>query len=831
MKVSLNWIKEFTKVDLPVDELVAKIGAQLGAVEEVIDNGRMYHGIIVAKVMSCEDHPNADKLHVCKIDDGGVAKTVERDENGYVQVVCGAPNVREGLMVAWLPPGVVVPATIDKDPFLLEARELRGVVSYGMLASAAELAISDDHSGILELNPDDAKPGADFVAAFKLDDYIIDIENKMFTHRPDCFGILGVAREIAGITNQKFTSPKWYQQPEFPAVHSGLELTVKNELPKLVPRFMVVPMRVTSNGPSPAWLQTYLARVGLRPINTIVDITNYVMMLTGQPLHAYDYDKVKALSDGAAQLTVRYPKKGEKIKLLSGKEIVPRPEAIMIATDKTVIGVGGVMGGADTEVDENTKSIILECASFDMYSIRRTSMEHGLFTDAVTRFNKGQSSLQNDRVLAFAASLIVQLTDGTVAGKVQDKKVALPTPSPIIVTADFINNRLGLNLKAKAMATLLHNVEFEAYTSGEELTIAPPFWRTDIEIKEDVVEEVGRLYGFDKLPVKLPTRTIRPTHRNTVYDLKAKIRDVLSRFGANEVLTYSFVHGDLLQKTGQPADQAYELSNALSPDLQYFRMSLMPSLLDKVHANIKAGTDEFAIFEINKAHTKAHAADSDENVPKELPMLGFVYSASDKADHPAGAAYYQAVKYLTDLLVTFGIRPAFGPLPAKQEFPITQPYDPKRSAYVTDANSGQFLGIIGEFKLSVARNLKLPRYTAGFEIGLEDLMEASLPQRPYVPLPRFPSVQQDITLKVSAKHDYQTVMDCLLNALVRLRPDDTFPRLTPVSIYQPDGANAKNISFRLKIAAYNRTLKTEEVNSLLDKLAAQAGQEFGAERL
>jgi phenylalanyl-tRNA synthetase beta chain len=414
MKVSVNWIKQFTKVELPIDDLVATIGAQLGAVEEVVDLGAKYQGVLVAKVVSCEKHPNADKLSLCWIDDGGAAQNVDRNKSGHVQVVCGAPNVKAGLTVAWLPPGATVPSTYDNDPFVLEARELRGVVSNGMLASSKELAISDYHEGIVELDIE-AVPGTNFAELYELNDYIIDIENKMFTHRPDCFGILGVAREIAGITGQKFESPDWYKTPldRIKPGKNQLKLEVKNDITDLVPRFMAVAMTDVGHGNSPLIIQTYLSRVGIRPINNVVDVTNYLMILTGQPTHAYDYDK---LNDG--KLETRLSRKGDRLDLLNGKSITFEDNStILITSNDMPIGIGGVMGGAETEVNAATKNIVIECANFDMYSIRRASMRHGLFTDAVTRFNKGQSLLQNEIVLEEAVATMQYVAGAHVASE------------------------------------------------------------------------------------------------------------------------------------------------------------------------------------------------------------------------------------------------------------------------------------------------------------------------------------------------------------------------------------------------------------------------------
>ena len=620
MKISLNTIRSFNKrygcaddiAAIGVDQLVDKIGAQLGAVEEVVEFGKKYEGIIVAKVVACNDHPDADKLHVCKIDDGGRAKDVPRDDNGFVEVVCGAPNVAEGLLVAWLPPGLTVPETVDKEPFVLEAREIRGVLSNGMLASAKELALSDNHDGILEIDGEVA-PGTYFDEAFDLkNDTVLDIENKMFTHRPDCFGFIGIARELAGIQGMPYKSPDWYvPDPKLPGIEGDeLTLTIKNELPELVPRFSAITMSNISVGPSPVWLQVELAKIGQKSINNIVDYSNWFMLETGQPIHIYDYDKVKARSgDSGATIVVRNPKPGETIKLLNGKTITPRPEAMMVATDKELICLGGAMGGADTEVDKDTKNIIIEAANWDMYNIRRTAMEHGIFTDAVTRFTKGQSPLQNPAVLAKIVAEIRQFAQGKIASPLLDDhyldEATLSRNSlhlPVTVSADFVNARLGLKLSVDDMKTLLENVECQVAVKGEELTITAPFWRTDIELREDVVEEIGRLYGFDKLPLILPKRDLSATDKNSLLELKARVRKRLSAAGANEVLTYSFVHGNLLDKVGQDKAQAYQLSNALSPDLQYYRLSLTPSLLERVNPNIRAGYGTFALFEIGKTH-------------------------------------------------------------------------------------------------------------------------------------------------------------------------------------------------------------------------------------
>lgn len=827
-----------------VAELVEKIGAQLGAVEETIDFGSKYESVIVSRVVSCVDHENSDHLHVCKIDDAGVAQDVERDENGFVQVVCGAPNVREGLLVAWLPPGSTVPETADTDdPFVLSARPLRGVVSNGMLASAKELGIGESHEGILEITTD-VQPGTSFAEAFNLvGDTIIDIENKMFTHRPDCFGLLGVAREIEGIQHRPYKSPEWYRlSPTFPAIETDeLKLEVRNELPALVPRFMAVTMRDVTVVDSPLWLQIFLTKMGVRPINNIVDYTNFFMLETGQPLHAYDYDKVRAQDTNAdhATLVVRHPQQEEKITLLNGKEITPRDEAIMIATSDKLIGVGGVMGGTDTEVDDNTKNIILECATFDMYSIRRTSMAHGLFTDAVTRNNKGQSPLQNAAVLAKIIDELRMFNGAKVASDVIDDNHLDATTrqrgslyAPVKVSAEFINVRLGLQLSTQEMVLLLSNVEFTVIVEGDDLIVTAPFWRTDIEIPEDIVEEVGRLYGFDHLPVVLPSRPIVPAKQDALLSFKATVRDILSRAGANEVLTYSFVHSNLLKKAGQDPDVAFQLSNALSPDLQYYRVSLTPSLLDKVHANIKAGYDSFAMYEMNKTHNLLHP-DNDNGLPTEFNMLSFVYAANDKAvDKESGAAYFQAAHYLQYLMQKLGITVQFEALSNEPNFPVVRPFDVKRSALIRVKGTDIYLGMIGEFKTSVRKQFKLPEHTAGFEIGLNELIGTAGRSGGYVPMPRFPKAEQDICLKVDKDIPYGGLYEFVRSKLFEVEPENTVVEVSPIDIYQrKDDAEHKQITFRVTLTSYEKTLRDEEVTKVLNHIATAANTAYGAERI
>lgn len=833
MKVSLNTVKKYIDFDLPpVDELKKRINEQLGGIEDIIDLGAKYKGIVIAKVVHAEKHPNADKLTVCKVDDGGVVTDVPRDENGYVQVVCGAPNAREGIFAVWLPSAVTVPASFDDtEPFVLSARELRGVVSQGMLAAADELALGGDHNGIIELTANDLpgielKPGLDFANTFGLNDTIIDIENKMFTHRPDCFGQLGVAREIAGILGHKFTSPDWYlHEPEF-AQASGLELVVTNDATEKVPRFMAVAIKGVTIKPSPFWLQCELVRLGGKPINNIVDITNHAMLITGQPLHAYDYDKLTGHTLG-----VRMGKQGETLPLLNGKTYEVTPDDIVIVDGKKPIGMGGVMGGGNSEVSADTQNIVLECATFDMYAIRKTSMRHGLFTDAVTRFNKGQSPLQNAAVTARAIEYLEQLSGGTQASRVYDERTELSDKNDLRVAVEFINVRLGSQLPEANVIKLLQNVEVAVYNAEEHdapLEVLPPFWRTDLELPEDIVEEVGRLYGFGKLSRELPARSIKPAPKNQKRELAMLIRESLSRAGANETLTYSFVHKNVMERAGQDASQAFQLGNALSPDLQYYRLSVLPSLLDKVHSNVKAGYDEFVLFECGKGHNKKDRATDDDGLPSEMEFVDAVFASSKPK---SGAPYYYMRRLITQLAHDLGFTLKFVPADVNMNNPVAAPFDLARSAMVT-SRKGEFIGLVGELKQDVLKNFKLPECTAAMSLDLSGLMNAHAAARVnYMPLSRFPSVSQDISLKVAAEVSYEDVFWTAYNAITAVAGGAYDIEFSPLSIYQGDDKASKTVTLRVKITNYDKTLTDDSVKPLMDAAARAANERLAAERI
>ena len=825
MKVSLNIVRNLINFELPsVDELVLRVNQQLGGVEEVIDLGAKYSGARIVRVVECGKHPDADRLSVTKIDDGGAVPDVPHDDNGYVQVVCGAPNVHADMWAIWLPPGSTVPASFDDtEPFVLGARPLRGVLSQGMLAAADELAIGTDHEGIIEITENDLPSGAElqagarFAEIFGLDDFVLDIENKMFTHRPDCFGQLGVAREIAGIFGQQFTGPEWYKAQQQFSTAEGLDLMVTNGAPELVPRFMAVAIKDVEVKPSPLWLQCQLVAMGGKPINNIVDATNYIMLMTAQPTHAYDYDKLRG-----HQLGARLARPDEKVSLLNGKEYELTADDIIIADGEGVIGLAGIMGGSNTEVSNDTKNIVLECATFDMYALRKTAMRHGVFTDALARFNKGQSPLQNAAVLKQLMSMV----GGVQASEVFDLKQFSDefddyfdgkyTPANIDIDSKFINERLGLKLSENDICGLLNNVEIKSHGPEEELDyicIQSPFWRTDLELPEDIVEEVGRLYGFDKLPRELPHRSIKPAPKNPRRELKNAVRQSLSRAGANEILTYSFVHERILKNAEQDITQAYKLSNALSPGLQYYRLTVLPSLLDKVYANIKSGHNEFALFEIGKGHLKSKGLNK-EGLPIENNYIDLVYTS--KKDKP-GAPFYVTKKIINNLGKDLGVKFEFEKIVNQIDKQILAPFDIDRSSLIRIDN-GDIVGLVGELKQSVIKNFKLPQYISAASIDI-DILQKNISKNigdSYHPLSKFPSTRRDISIEIDSAVSYKDVLNVVKNSLQK--QDDEFISIRLVDIYRAKDSSLKTITLNISMTNYNRTLTATDASRIVENI-------------
>ena len=784
MKISLNWLKKY--VDINVDNVALEklIDSRLVEIEEVIDESKKYDNIFVVKVVECEAIPDTH-LHLCQIDAG---------TNELIQVVCGAPNVHAGMLAAWIAPGAIVPQSVHEDaPFVIGKRKMLGKYdSCGMLAGADELDFTTDHSTIVEIDPEIAKPGDKLADIFELDDVVLDIENKSLTHRPDCFGVIGFAREVAGVLGQKFVFEPAVETADYKKINA--EISDKT----ICPRYSAVVLKKHGEIKKKylSYQDTLLAKAGMRPVDPIVDATNYLMLLTGQPLHAFDYDKFLAVGGTTEpKVGVRLAKKGEKLVLLDDTEIELIDTDIVITSNDIPVALAGAMGGKSTMIDEDTKNVIIESATFSLYNLRKTQMAHGIFSEAITRFTKGQPAYQT---LSVALQCADALKQGFEISEIIDSGYAAEN-NVVKITTEEINGLLGTDYSLEQIVTTLENVEFKVEVSGNTLTVTAPAWRTDIHIKEDIIEEVGRLNGYDNITPILPTHATAET--NKMVATKSQIRNILSFTGANEVLTYTFVHGDLLEKVGQDVKNSYRLVNSISPDLQYLRQQIVPSLLVKAYDNLKAKHQSFALYEMNQTFSRSTGVDED-NVPIANNNLAMVV-----VDNTEETKYYLAKKYVEELGKKLGIKFSFKkfvPVP-KEAF-----YEPKRSAsiYIGD----KIVGCIGEMKYSVLNKFKLPRGVAAFEISLEALTEFATLKKSAPEISEYPTVSRDIT--ITTDKPYEEIFEKLQ---AKLADRDLVFKIVPTSIYQADG-KAPSLSFHLDFADKNKTLESAEILDIMSEL-------------
>ncbi|HEY1645105.1 MAG TPA: hypothetical protein VGF75_01830, partial [Candidatus Saccharimonadales bacterium] len=455
-------------------------------------------------------------------------------------------------------------------------------------------------------------------------------------------------------------------------------------------------------------------------------------------------------------------------------------------------------------------------------------------------FTKGQSPLQTLRVLSYTWSKLQELLPEAKAVSALVDDVRLPEQTlkrdsiypPITISADFINSRLGTELSAQQIAGLLTNVECKVELSGDNLTISAPFWRTDIELREDIVEEVGRLYGYENIALLPLEKAVQAVEKNKQLQSNSEIRQVLSAGGANELLNYSFVSKRLIENATQSVDQAFEVTNSISPELQHYRLSLMPSLLAKVNMNIKAGFDRFALYEIGSYHQIDRFSAAEPDLPAEYSSLALVYASKQPT---AGAAYFRSKAFLSFLLDELGVGSvSFEPLKAVAKLDdrfseLVKPFDPERSALVKTGDHQW--GVVGELKSSVIKNLKLPKYVSGFEID-SNLLAESQRTSAYKKLSKYPPVKQDITLNVPDGSNFADLDSFLTSELKKLVPLASIYTLKPVSIFKPESSSsATNYTFHLMITSQEKTLKAEEVNRLLEELAKLASDKFGASRV
>ena len=797
MKVPLSWLKEYVPITLSPRELAHRLTMAGLEVGDVAPYGGAWEHVLVGVVEQVEPHPNADRLTLCTVDVGSERATV----------VCGAPNVAAGQKVAFARVGARL---IDPDtgsPETLKAARIRGVTSEGMICSERELDLSEDHTGILVL-PQDAPLGVPLAEYLK--DAILDPE--VTPNRPDCLSVLGIAREVAALTGQTVQEPTL----NYPEKGEPIEALTSVEIadPDLCSRYTCSLITGVKVEPSPQWLQDRLLKVGQRPINNVVDVTNYVMVEYGQPLHAFDFEALQG-----RRIVVRRARPGERLMTLDGQEHQLQPPVLVIADAEDAVALGGVMGGSSTEVTEGTTAILLESASFAPTSIRRTSRETGLHTEATQRFEKGLRPHLAPIALRRATQLVQEIAGGTVARGIVDafpgKGDGLPQ---LTLTLARLKKVLGVELSRERLQEVLTSLGFLCQAQGEDaLQVRVPYWRSDITMENDLVEEVARIIGYDAIPTTMLSTPIPYHQPQPLREFREQAKDLLVRAGMQETISYPLTTRETLEKVHalEGDVEPLKVANPLSQEQEYLRTTLRASILNTLAYNLRRQERSLRLFEVGRVYLP-----QDQDLPNEREMLVGVL-AGDRSESPwltqGGALDPFDAKGVIEVL--------FAELGAAASFePAHDPtLHPGRAAQIRMGDAQ--VGVVGEVHPDVLERFDISMSpVALFELDLERLLKA-LPEgvRPFQPFPRVPGAVRDLALVVDAD-----VPAARVQALIEGHP--LVARATLFDVYTGEHVplGKRSLAYRVLFQSPERTLTAEEVARALERILRLLEREVDA---
>lgn len=813
MLLSFNWLKEY--LNLPdsttADEVGAKLKAATVEVESINNLGKDLGGIVVGKVLSAEKHPNADKLKLCQVDVG----------NEKLQIVCGGSNVVEGMLVALAKVGAKVRWHGEGDLIELVPTAIRGVESFGMICAASEIGLDNmfpakDEKEILDLTQYNFKPGENLVVALDLADAVFEVDNKSLSNRPDLWGHYGMAREVAVLTNKELSDYKVTDIKESKDLSIKVKIADKN----LCPRYMAVAMSGVLVAPSPDWLKKKLAAVGLNSVNNIVDITNYVMLDLGQPLHAFDADLVTG-KKGAKEIFVRLADKEERVKALDGNEYVLSENDLVIADNSQVLAVAGVIGGEGSAISEKTTNIIFESANFLATSIRKTSTRLGVRTDSAQRFEKSLDPNLCELAIKKAVELAKQVCPDVVVSSslVDETSFSLPV-GPIEVTKDFFEKKIGVAVPEKDIVKILEKLGFELKDKKDSWAVKIPTWRAtkDVSLAEDLVEEIVRIYGYDHVPSSLPSFLIVPPETNKLRQLEWRVADVLVReFAYTESYNYAFVSGEQLKNLSEDVASYIELDNPLAKDRPYLRRNLLLNLLSNVANNI-GQQSEIKIFETGKVFCADQpgvrsATNGDELLPRQDVWFTALYV--NKKDHNP---FWEVKRILgvvgQELKLDWTIAGVSS----------TTWEHPTRTTIINIAD--QAVGSVGEVSVEVAKKFGID-YRVGFvQLNLSSIQELNaFKDFTYQPSPIFPAVERDVAFLVDKKINHSEIVEELSKIDVLIKKVELF------DVYLGDkiAAGKKSMAYRVTYIDPARTLTGGEVDQVHAKVLNVLQKKFGAE--
>jgi phenylalanyl-tRNA synthetase beta chain len=801
MKVSLKWLRDYVDIKLTAGELAEKLtmaGLEVKGIQAI---GGTWDNVVIGEVIALNPHPNADRLKLATVDLG----------TEQVTTVCGAPNISLGQRVTFAHIGARLIDPHAGEAIVLKPAKIRGVVSEGMVCSEKELGISDSHEGILVLPPE--APIGTPLSAY-LGDVIFDLD--VTPNRPDCLSVIGIAREIAALTGEPLRLPRIHYEETKEPIDSFVSVDIVE--PDLCPRYcasLIVGIKIAS---SPSWLQQNLNNCGMRPINNVVDITNYVMLEYGQPLHAFDYHKLRG-----RQIIVRRAGNGETITTLDGSERTLIPDILVIADKEEAVAVAGIMGGLDSEVTDKTDTILLESANFNQATIRRGCSHLQFQSEASIRFDKGLNSELPLLPLKRATQLLLKLVGGRAAKGIIDVYPGKSEPKLISLTTREVKRLSGLKVNIDEILKVLKALGFECQEgdSGSQILVSAPYWRSDIKCSADLVEDVVRIIGYEKIPITrlgspLPQQKSKLSPAAQQSNLKEKLCNILAGFGFQEILTYSLVSLEKLQKLSPKLElkiPPLKVANPMTKEQEYLRTSLRAGLLATLAHNQKFEQAGIRLFEIGKVFSP-----QGKDLPKEKEMLCAVLSGaraelSWQADKEP-LAFFDAKGVVENLLNQLRLKASF------------ENNDDETLFLGRGANiivEDDKVGIVGDIHPKVTQAFELSNTIYLIEIDLEKLLTQVTGTREYQPIPRFPSVTRDIALVVDEQVNYGSVEEII----------QSFPLVTKVTLFdlyrgEQIAEGKKSFAIRIIYQSPKHTLTDEEVDKTQEQMLAKLHQELSA---
>lgn len=823
MKVSLKWLSEYVEVPEDLKAFCDRLDLTGTGVEGVERTGDIYDHVVTGQILEKEAHPDSDHMWVTKVDVGSA--NVDKEGNPEpLQIVCGAQNFNQGDHVVVATIGAVLPGD-----FKIKKSKLRGVVSCGMNCSARELGIGSDHDGIMIL-PKDAPIGMPLADYLNLSDTILDLE--ITPNRPDCLSMVGMAREVGAMYATDAKNPldemeaALKEASDMPSVDELASVTVKDV--DRCPRYTARVIKNVKVGPSPDWLAERVTAAGARSINNVVDVTNYILFLFGQPLHAFDYDKLLD-ETGKANVIVRAAKEGEKLQTLDGEERELTEDMTVIATPEKAVGLAGVMGGFDSEVTDETTTILLEAATFEPGRTSRTSRNLGLISESSMRYERRVDDVEIDRMSAAAAQLLAEVSGGVVVPGVIDIYNTKTESETLEFRIPRFQAMMGEAIPREFIVDMLQRLGCEVSVKEEDtLKVVPPTFRPDLEREIDLYEEVLRLYGMDRIPSTLPGGSGRVGIKTEAQRIMDKINNTLRACGLNETMTYSFADPHELEQLRMPTEGMgipVELLNPLNAEQSVMRQSIIPGLMRSVAYNQSRGVHNIQLYETGVVFFGVEGKKS----PKERNRLAAVMAGAmnDPAwnEESLNFDFFDGKGVIESLMRELALaKPRFKALSA-EEAPHLQP---GRAAQVLDG--GTVLGWIGEIHPLACDTYEVQAPLVAFELDLDALIKCARPARDYVDVPVFPAVTMDVAFVVDEEVTHEQLLRCITSAGGKLL--DTVQLF---DVYRDEarlGVGKKSMAYALEYRAADRTLTTEEVDKqharLIKKVCGATGAEVRA---